>query len=129
MSSVNRVFIVGNLGKDPEVIRNERGLTAIVSIATTLNWKDKNTGGKREETEWHRVLLFSHSAEFAEKYLKKGNKVYVEGRLRTRKWTDQKNIERYVTEIIADKILSVGGSSGEGRPPEPPAMNEGDVPF
>ncbi len=100
--SVNKVILVGNLGKDPEVRRTQDGRPIVhLSVATSENWKDKNTGERRERTEWHRVVIFSEGlARVAEQYLKKGAKVYLEGQLQTRKWTDQSGQERYTTEVV-----------------------------
>jgi single-strand DNA-binding protein len=100
--SVNKVILVGNLGKDPEVRRTQDGRPIVhLSVATSDNWKDKNTGERRERTEWHRVVIFSEGlARVAEQYLKKGAKVYIEGQLQTRKWTDQSGQDRYTTEIV-----------------------------
>jgi len=118
MASVNKVILVGNLGRDPEVRYSPEG-TAVcnVSIATTSQWKDRNSGERREETEWHRVVMYNRLAEIAGEYLKKGRPVYIEGRLKTRKWTDKDNIERYTTEIVADQMQMLGsreGGSGGG---------------
>lgn len=100
---VNKVILVGNLGQDPEVryMPNGNGV-ANISIATTDSWKDKNTGQLQERTEWHRVVLFGKLAEVAGEYLRKGSQVYIEGRLQTRKWTDQNGQEKYTTEIVVD---------------------------
>ena len=100
---VNKVILVGNLGQDPEVryMPNSNGV-ANISIATTDSWKDKNTGQMQERTEWHRVVLFGKLAEVAGEYLRKGSQVYIEGRLQTRKWTDQSGQEKYTTEIVVD---------------------------
>jgi single-strand DNA-binding protein len=100
--SVNKVILVGNLGKDPEVRRTQDGRPIVhLSVATSENWKDKNTGERREKTEWHRVVIFSEGlARVAEQYLKKGSKVYLEGSLQTRKWTDQNGQEKYTTEVV-----------------------------
>ena len=115
MASVNKVIIVGNLGRDPETRYNtEGGAITNVSLATTDNWKDKATGEKQERTEWHRVVFFSRLAEIAGEYLKKGSQVYIEGALRTRKWTDKEGQERFTTEIVADKMQMLGGRSGMG---------------
>ncbi|VFR40357.1 Single-stranded DNA-binding protein [plant metagenome] len=115
MASVNKVIIVGNLGRDPEVRYSPDGAAICnVSLATTSQWKDKNSGEKREETEWHRVVFYNRLAEIAGEYLKKGRSVYVEGRLKTRKWTDKENIERYTTEIVADQMQMLGGREGGG---------------
>ncbi len=112
MASVNKVILVGNLGKDPEVRYAPSGdAIANVTLATTENWKDKN-GEKQEKTEWHRVSFFGKTAEVVGQYLKKGSQVYVEGRIQTRKWTDKEGQERYTTEIVADKMQMLGGRSG-----------------
>lgn len=98
--SLNKVEIIGNLGADPEVrYMPSGGAVANLSIATTESWKDKATGEKKEQTEWHRVVIFGKLAEVAGEYLRKGSKVFIEGGLRTRKWTDQQGVERYTTEI------------------------------
>jgi len=115
MASVNKVIIVGNLGRDPEVRYNPNGVAwCTVSIATSRNWKDKNSGEKVEETEWHRVVFNDKLAEIAGEYLKKGRSVYVEGRLKTRKWTDKDGAEKYSTEIIANEMQMLGGREGMG---------------
>jgi single-strand DNA-binding protein len=115
MASVNKVIIVGNLGRDPEVRYNPSGVAwCTVSIATTRNWKDKTTGEKMEETEWHRVVFNDRLAEIAGEYLKKGRSVYVEGRLKTRKWTDKDGVEKYTTEILANEMQMLGGREGMG---------------
>src|SRR5207244_2441322 len=100
--SVNKVILVGNLGKDPEVRRMQDGRPVVnMSVATSESWRDKATGERKEKTEWHRVVIFNEGlAKIAEQYLKKGSKVYLEGQLQTRKWTDQQGIERYSTEIV-----------------------------
>ncbi len=115
MASVNKVIIVGNLGRDPEVRYNPSGgAWCTVSIATTRNWKNKDSGEKVEETEWHRVVFNDRLAEIAGEYLKKGRSVYVEGRLKTRKWTDKDGVEKYTTEVIADQMQMLGGREGMG---------------
>jgi len=104
--SVNKVILVGNLGKDPEV-RNAQNGTKIVTftLATSESWNDKGSGEKREKTEWHRVVVFNDRiADVAERYLKKGRKVYVEGSLQTRKWTDQSGVEKFTTEVVIDRF-------------------------
>ena len=117
MASVNKVIIVGNLGKDPEVRYTPNGDSVTnVTIATTDTWKDKGTGEKKEATEWHRVVFFGKLAEIAGQYLKKGRQVYVEGALRTRKWTDKDGQEKYSTEIRADSMQMLGGRQGMGGP-------------
>ncbi|HWV63415.1 MAG TPA: single-stranded DNA-binding protein, partial [Oxalicibacterium sp.] len=115
MASVNKVIIVGNLGRDPETryMPNGEAVTNI-AVATTESWKDKNSGDKKEVTEWHRITFYRRLAEVAGQYLKKGSSVYVEGRLQTRKWTDKDGVERYTTEIIADTMQMLGGRPGGG---------------
>lgn len=115
MASVNKVIIVGNLGRDPEVRAFPSGdRVANVTIATTDKWKDKQSGEMREATEWHRVVFNGRLAEIVEQYLRKGSQVYVEGSLRTRKWTDQSGVEKYTTEIRADTMQMLGGRAGGG---------------
>ncbi len=115
MASVNKVIIVGNLGKDPEVRYNPSGSAwCTVSVATTRNWKNKDSGEKMEETEWHRVVFNDRLAEIAGEYLKKGRSVYVEGRLKTRKWTDKEGKEHYTTEILANEMQMLGSREGMG---------------
>jgi single-strand DNA-binding protein len=109
MASLNKVMIIGNLGRDPEV-----RYTANISLATTSSWKDKNTGEKKEETEWHRVVFYGKLAEIVGQYAKKGRPLYVEGRLKTRKWTDKDGIEKYTTEIVADQMQLLGSREGMG---------------
>ena len=115
MASVNKVIVVGNLGRDPEVRYNPNGgAWCTVSIATSRSWKDKTSGEKVEETEWHRVVFNDKLAEIAGEYLKKGRSVYVEGRLKTRKWTDKDGAEKYSTEIIANDMQMLGSREGMG---------------
>lgn len=115
MASVNKVILVGNLGRDPETRYAPSGAAICnVTIATSRNWKDKATGEKREETEWHRVVFYDRLAEIAGEYLKKGRPVYVEGRLKTRKWTDKDGVEKYTTEIIAEEMQLLGSREGTG---------------
>jgi len=111
MASVNKVILVGNLGRDPEVRYSPDGAAICnVSIATTSQWKDKASGEKREETEWHRVVFYNRLAEIAGEYLKKGRSVYVEGRLKTRKWQDKETgADRFSTDIVADQMQMLGG--------------------
>ncbi|OZI15843.1 single-stranded DNA-binding protein [Bordetella genomosp. 7] len=111
MASVNKVILVGNLGRDPEVRYSPDGAAICnVSIATTSQWKDKASGERREETEWHRVVMYNRLAEIAGEYLKKGRSVYIEGRLKTRKWQDKETgADRYSTEIVADQMQMLGG--------------------
>ncbi len=114
MASVNKVILVGNLGKDPEVRYMPSGeAIANITVATTDSWKDKQ-GEKQERTEWHRVSFFGKLAEIVGQYLKKGSQIYVEGRLQTRKWQDKEGQDRYTTEIVADKMQMLGGRSGGG---------------
>jgi single-strand DNA-binding protein len=124
MASVNKVIIIGNLGRDPEVRYTPDGASITnVTIATTDTWKDKATGEKKEATEWHRVVFFGKLAEIAGQYLKKGRQVYVEGALRTRKWTDKEGQERYTTEIVANEMKMLG--SREGMSDAPPRESAG----
>lgn len=114
MASVNKVILVGNLGRDPEVRYTAEGTAMCnLSVATTQQWKDKS-GERREETEWHRVSMFGRLAEIAGEYLKKGRSVYIEGRLRTRKYTDSNGIEKFSTEIVADQMQMLGGRDSGG---------------
>ena len=115
MASVNKVIIVGNLGRDPEnrYFPSGEQVTSI-AVATTESWKDKTTGEKQSLTEWHRISFFGKLAEIAGQYLKKGSHVYIEGRLRTRKYTDKEGVDRYATEIIADTMQMLG-SRQEGQ--------------
>ena len=115
MASVNKVIVVGNLGRDPETryMANGEAVTNI-AVATTESWKDKNSGEKKELTEWHRITFYRKLAEIAAQYLKKGSQVYIEGKLQTRKWTDKENIERFTTEIIADTMQMLGSRQGMG---------------
>ena len=117
---VNKVILIGNLGQDPEVryMPNGNAVTNI-SVATSESWKDKSTGADQERTEWHRVVMFRRLAEIAGEYLRKGSKVYIEGKLRTRKWQDQQGNDRYTTEIVADEMQmldSRGGGSADFAP-------------
>ncbi len=113
MASVNKVILVGNLGRDPEVRYSPDGAAICnVSIATTSNWKDKTSGERREETEWHRVVFYNRLAEIAGEYLKKGRPVYVEGRLKTRKWQNKEGVDQYTTEVVADQMQMLGGRDG-----------------
>jgi single-strand DNA-binding protein len=131
--SVNKVILIGNLGTDPEIRRTQDGRPiANLRVATSENWRDKGTGERREKTEWHRVVIFNEQlCKIAEQYLKKGSKVYLEGSLQTRKWTDQQGVEKYSTEVVLQGFNSVltmldgrpngggaeaGGSSDFGSP-------------
>lgn len=147
---VNKVILVGNLGQDPEVRYMPNGnAVANISVATSETWKDKNTGDNQEKTEWHRVVLFRRLGEIAGEYLKKGSKVYIEGKLQTRKWQDQSGNDRYTTEIVADQMqmLDSRGAGGgmdssydqsqpsqqSSKPASAPQMDSGgfddDIPF
>ena len=125
---INKAILIGHLGQDPEVRFTPSGsAVANISIATTDKWRDKQTGNVQERTEWHRVVLFNKTAEIAQQYLKKGAQVYIEGRLQTRKWTDQQGIERYSTEIVANDMQMLdtrgeggGGNFAGGRPQQAP---------
>jgi single-strand DNA-binding protein len=118
--SVNKVILVGNLGKDPEVRRMTSGEPVVnLSVATSESWRDKASGERKEKTEWHRVVIFNKNlADVAEKYLKKGSKVYVEGQLQTRKWTDKDGQEKYSTEVVLQnfrgELTMLDGRGGEG---------------
>ena len=114
MASINKVILVGNLGQDPEVkYMPSGGAVTNLSIATTDSWKDKSTGEKRENTEWHRVVFFNRLAEIAGEYLRKGSQVYIEGNLRTRSWEDN-GIKKYSTEIVAREMQMLGSRAGGG---------------
>jgi single-strand DNA-binding protein len=146
---VNKVILVGNLGNDPETKYMPSGSAVTnLSVATNESWKDKQTGEQKERTEWHRVAMFGRLAEIAAEYLRKGSQVYIEGKLRTRKWQDQQGNDKYTTEIIADEMQMLGGRSGGGAPamgggsggppPAPPSAGSGggssndfddDIPF
>lgn len=147
--SVNKVILIGNLGRDPEVRYTPNGLAvANITIATTEVWKDKQSGENQERTEWHRVAFYSRLAEIAGEYLRKGSKIYIEGRLQTRKWQDKNTgQDRYTTEIIADSLQMLdskgagGNQAGQGDPmaaksapsdmpqTEPMDNFEDDIPF
>lgn len=122
--SVNKVILIGNLGRDPEVRSTQDGMKIVqLSVATSESWKDKMSGERKDKTEWHRVVIFNERlAEVAEKFLKKGSKIYVEGQLQTRKWTDKDNVEKYTTEVVLSRFRGEltmldgreGGSMGGG---------------
>jgi single-strand DNA-binding protein len=110
MASVNKVILIGNLGKDPEVRYNPQGVAfCTISIATTRNWKNRETGERQEETEWHRVVFNDRLAEIVGEYCKKGRPIYVEGRLKTRKWQDKEGRDTYTTEVVANEMQLLGG--------------------
>ena len=115
MASVNKVILIGNLGRDPEVrYTPSGGAVCNVTLATTRSWKSKESGEKVEETEWHRIVFYDRLAEIAGEYLKKGRSIYVEGRLKTRKWTDKDGAEKYTTEVIAQEMSMLGSREGMG---------------
>jgi single-strand DNA-binding protein len=140
MASVNKVIIVGNLGRDPETrVFPDGGTICNVTIATSRQWKDKTSGEKQEETEWHRVVFRDRLAEIAGEYLRKGRSVYVEGRLKTRKYTDKDGVEKYATEVVATEMQLLGsregmgegesrGGGGGGAPASRPAAGGGSKP-
>ena len=134
MASINKVIIVGNLGRDPEMRTFPSGdQVANVTIATTDKWKDKQTGEMKEATEWHRVVFNGRLAEIVGQYLRKGSQVYVEGSLRTRKWTDQSGVEKYSTEIRADSLQMLGARQDAAAPapaarPAPPPQQQAPAP-
>lgn len=143
MASLNRVTLIGNLGRDPQVRHTQDGLAiANISLATTVSWKDKKSGERRDDTEWHRAVLYGRTAEIAAEYLKKGSPIYIEGRLRTRKWQDKEGYERITTEVIAEQMQMLGGRSGtrsefDDNVPamkqedleSAPELEEDDIPF
>jgi single-strand DNA-binding protein len=140
---INKVILVGNLGADPETRYMPSGSAVTnLSVATSEQWKDKQSGEQKERTEWHKIAMFNRLAEIAAEYLRKGSQVYIEGKLRTRKWQDRDGNDRWTTEIIADEMQMLGGrggggsapmSSGSGTssaPPQPPADEfDDDIPF
>ncbi len=127
---VNKVIIVGNLGGDPDTKYMPSGSAVTnLTVATNESWKDKQTGEQKDRTEWHKVAMFGRLAEIAAEYLRKGSQVYIEGKLRTRKWTDKQGNDRYTTEIIADEMQMLGGRGGGapamGGPPPSSAPPQG----
>ena len=149
--SVNKVILVGNLGRDPEVRSTQDGMKIVnLNLATSESWKDKASGERKEKTEWHRIVIFNERlAEVAEKYLKKGSKIYVEGQLQTRKWTDKEGAEKYSTEIVLQRFRGeltmldgrggggegggmegggAGGGGSRGKPGGPPDLDD-EIPF
>jgi single-strand DNA-binding protein len=115
MASINKVMLIGNLGRDPEMRYMPSGSAICTfTLATSRSWKDKTSGEKVEETEWHRVALFDRLAEIAGEYLKKGRSVYIEGRLKTRKWQDKEGKDNYTTEVVAENMQLLGGREGMG---------------
>jgi single-strand DNA-binding protein len=125
MASVNKVILIGNLGKDPETRYLPSGdAVTNITVATTESWKDKKSGDKQEHTEWHRISFFGRQAEVAGEYLKKGSPVYIEGRIRTRKWQDKEGQDRYSTEIVADRMQLLGSRGGGGAGGDGGSMRE-----
>ena len=146
--SVNKVILIGNLGRDPEVRHTNDGVPIVnMSLATSESWRDRASGERRERTEWHRVVIFNEKlGEIAQKYLRKGSKVYLEGQLQTRKWTDQSGVEKYSTEIVLNRFRgeltmldtrggggdSFGEQYGESQPPPPAGPGDDlddEIPF
>jgi len=136
MAGVNKVIIIGNLGRDPEIKYTQSNVpVANFTVATSESWKDKNSGEWQEKTEWHRIVAWRHLAEKAERSLKKGTQVYIEGKIETRKWTDKDGNDRYTTEIVADNMQMLGSREaagggdfdepGAGAPPRAAAAREG----
>lgn len=126
---INKVIVVGNLGQDPETRYMPSGSAVTnMTVATNEMWKDKQTGEQKERTEWHRVAMFGKLAEIAAEYLRKGSQVYIEGKLRTRKWQDKQGNDRYTTEIIADEMQMLGGRGGGGAPASQDSGSSGPAP-
>ena len=122
---INKVIIVGNLGNDPDTRYMPSGSAVTnLSVATNESWKDKQTGEQKDRTEWHKVAMFGRLAEISAEYLRKGSQVYIEGKLRTRKWQDQNGNDRWTTEVIADEMQMLGGRAGSNAP----AMNDSPSP-
>ena len=119
---VNKVILVGNLGKDPEVRYAASGsAVANATLATSESWKDKNSGEKQEKTEWHKLVFFGKTAEIAGQYLKKGAQIYVEGKLQTRKWQNKEGVDQYTTEVVVSELQMLGSRHDAGSTPEKPA--------
>lgn len=132
MASINKIILIGNLGADPEVRYAPSGdAICNLRLATTEKWKDKSSGEMRETTEWHRVVLYRRLAEIAQEYLRKGSSVYIEGRIRTRKWQDKEDKERYTTEIEANDLKMLGGSQSGATKSMPESTSEeyGELPY
>lgn len=119
MASLNRCQIIGNLGRDPETRYTQEGSAICnITVATSSSWKDKNSGEKKTETEWHKIVFYNRLAEIAGEYLRKGSSVYIDGRLKTRKWQNKEGVDQYTTEIIADQMQMLGGRDGGENVPE-----------
>ncbi len=124
---VNKVILIGNLGKDPQQRAMPSGKAVVnFSVATTEQWRDKQTGENKEATEWHNVVMFDRLAEIAAEYLRKGSQVYIEGKIRTRKWQDKEGNDRYTTEIIANEMSMLGGRAAADRGAAPPQERSRD---
>ncbi len=136
---INKVILVGNLGADPDIKQSERGTITNISIATSESWRDKTSGQNQERTEWHRVVFFGKLAEIAANYLSKGAQVYIEGKIRTRKWQDNNGQDRYTTEVVADQMQMLGSrdnnlsapkqETGYRKPQAQSTFDDEDVPF
>ena len=130
---INKVILVGNLGADPKV--NPNRTAAQFSVATTEGWKDRNSGEQKERTEWHKVVAFKRLAEIAAEYLRKGSKVYIEGKLQTSKWQDNNGVDRYTTQVVIsefqmlDRPNNTGRDDGRGNEQEPPPPDDDDIPY
>lgn len=123
---INKVILVGNLGNDPETRYSQSGSAiTTISVATSESWKDKETGEQKERTEWHRVKFFGRLAEIAGEYLKKGRQVYIEGSLRTEKYTDKEGVEKYATDIVASEMQMLGGKESDAPAKERPQRTSG----
>lgn len=138
MSSINKVILIGNIGQDPEIKYTAKGDAVVnLSMATSEQWVDKASGEKKEQTEWHRISIFGKPAEIAAQYLKKGSKIYVEGKIRTRKYTDQQGAERQSTDILCDSFKMLGSNEAKPtnaiKPAKPAAkvheLDEDSIPF
>lgn len=137
MAGVNKVIIIGNLGRDPEVRHINDSVVANFSVATTESWKDKQSGEWQEKTEWHRIVAWRHLGERAEKYLRKGKQVYIEGKLETRKWQDKDGNDKYTTEIVARDLQLMGRKDDDDQADQPtgsaaltkPDSDDEDLPF
>jgi single-strand DNA-binding protein len=125
MAGVNRVIIIGHLGNDPEIRTMPNGeQVANITVATSESWTDKNSGEKKTQTEWHRIVLYRRLAEIAAQYLHKGSQVYIEGRLKTRKWQDNNGQDRYTTEIQGDNLQMLGGQNQDAAQNQPPKQQK-----
>jgi len=133
MKGVNKAIIIGRLGQNPDLRSTQGGTTVTtISVATSESWRDKNTGENREQTEWHRVVLWGKLGEIAGEYLRKGSQVYIEGKIQTRKWQDQSGQDRYTTEIKANEMQMLGGrddSPVKSSLPEPGSFIDDEIPF